>query len=197
MPEYIPRMSEPHTPSTAPAPASFDPGQAFLDLSRHYLQADVLPRLIPALASLGDTGIWQRANPESNAAANYCLHLAGNARQWIVSGVGGAPDTRNRPAEFAATGGLTAAELIDAMRTAFAEIDATLARVTPAMLGASRHIQGRDTTVFNAIFHVVEHIAMHTGQIILQAKAWGTTPIQFYANTPDGLAKRLYGGSGI
>lgn len=183
--------------SSASAHAPFDAGQAFVDRSRHYLRVDLLPRLVLAIESLGDHGIWQRANDRSNSAANYCLHLAGNARQWIVGGVGGAPDIRNRPAEFAATDGLTATALIHTMRTTFAEIDDALAGVTPSMLAESRRIQGRETSVFDAIFHVIEHMAMHTGQVILQAKAWGATPIQFYGNTPDGLAPRLFDGDGI
>lgn len=174
---------------------SFDPGAAFLDRARRHLRDDYLPRLVIACESLGDDGIWRRANPQSNSAANLCLHLAGNARQWIVAGVGGAPDTRERQLEFDAREGLTAAEIIARTRAAFADIDATLARVTPAQLGEPRHIQGHDTTVFAAIFHVAEHVAMHVGQVILLAKAWGTTPIAFYRVTPQGIATRTWDDS--
>jgi uncharacterized damage-inducible protein DinB len=176
--------------------APFDAGQAFLDRSRAYLRDDILPRLVLSLESLGDAGIWRRSNDQSNAAANLCLHLAGNARQWIVAGVGGAPDTRRRQEEFDARDGLTVAEVVARTRSAFADIDAVLARTTPAMLPEPRHIQGHDTTVFAAIFHVVEHIAMHTGQVILLAKAFGATPIRFYEATPDGRAHRTWNASG-
>ncbi|MCU0634450.1 MAG: DinB family protein [Gemmatimonadaceae bacterium] len=174
---------------------TFDAGTAFVARARAHLRDDYLPRLVIALESLGDEHVWRRANDRSNAAGNLCLHLAGNARQWIVSGVGGAPDTRERQAEFDARDGLTVAELVARTRAAFGDIDDTLARVTPAMLGEARHIQGHDTTVFAAIFHVCEHVAMHVGQVILLAKAWGTTPIAFYAVTADGIATRTRDGS--
>lgn len=169
-----------------------DAGAAFLDRARRHLRDDYLPRLVIAVDSLGDEGIWRRANAHSNSAANLCLHLAGNARQWIVAGVGGAPDTRQRQEEFDATGGLSAAELVARTRLAFDDIDTALARVTPAMLGDHRHIQGHDTTVFAAIFHVCEHVAMHVGQVILLAKAWGNTPIAFYRVTDRGIATRTW-----
>lgn len=175
---------------------SVDVGAVFLDRARRHLRDDYLPRLVVACESLGDEGIWRRANEQSNSAANLCLHLAGNARQWIVAGVGGEPDTRERQQEFDARDGLTAAEVITRTRAAFADIDATLARVTPGQLAEPRHIQGHDTTVFAAIFHVCEHVAMHVGQVILLAKAWGTSPIAFYRVTDRGIATRTWDDSG-
>jgi uncharacterized damage-inducible protein DinB len=173
----------------------FEPGAAFLERVRSHLREDYLPRLVRALEVLGDDGIWRRANDASNSAANLTLHLAGNARQWIVAGVGGAPDTRQRQAEFDATGGLTVGELVARTTAAFAELDDTLAALTPAMLPEPRRIQGHDTTVFAALFHVSEHVAMHVGQVILLAKAWGREPIRFYDVTPDGVAVRTWDDS--
>ena len=40
-----------------------------------------------------------------------------------------------------------------------------------AELLSRRHIQGYDVNVLEAIYHVVEHFSMHTGQIILLSKA--------------------------
>jgi uncharacterized damage-inducible protein DinB len=174
---------------------SFDPGEAFLDRARRHLRDDYVPRLVLAVDALGDTGIWRRANAHSNSAANLCLHLSGNARQWIVAGVGGAADTRERQAEFDAREGLSAVEVIERTRSAFAEIDTTLSRIRPATLGEARHIQGHDTTVFAAIFHVCEHVAMHVGQVILLAKAWGTKPLSFYTVTERGIATRTWDDS--
>ena len=33
-----------------------------------------------------------------------------------------------------------------------------------------RQIQGDDVTVFEAVYHVIEHFSMHTGQIIYLSK---------------------------
>ena len=35
----------------------------------------------------------------------------------------------------------------------------------------TRRIQGYEVTVLEAVYHVVEHFSMHTGQIIVLAKA--------------------------
>ena len=48
-------------------------------------------------------------------------------------------------------------------------------------------IQDRETTVLAAIYHVVEHFSMHTGQIILLTKIYVPNKIQFYADA-GGLA---------
>ena len=55
--------------------------------------------------------IWARGSENENSIGNLVLHLCGNVQQWIVSGVGGETDVRDRAAEFAQFGGLTAGEL--------------------------------------------------------------------------------------
>src|SRR6185312_10301828 len=77
------------------------PGQAFLDHSRQFLLRDFLPKIAACANKLSDDDIWWRPNDTSNSIGNLLLHLSGNVRQWIVSGVGGAPDARDRPREFA------------------------------------------------------------------------------------------------
>ena len=74
--------------------------QAFLNRASGYLLGDYLPKIERCLEKLSDEQIWWRANEESNSIGNLILHLCGNARQWIVCGVGSAPDARNRDAEF-------------------------------------------------------------------------------------------------
>jgi uncharacterized damage-inducible protein DinB len=46
-----------------------------------------------------------------------------------------------------------------------------LANLKEGELSEARQIQGSDTTVMKAIFHVVEHFSMHTGQIQWIAKS--------------------------
>ena len=82
---------------------------AFLDRSRRYLIEDF--RIRTALDRLPDTDLWWRPNEASNSAGNLVLHLCGNARRWIVAGVAGAPDARDREAEFAQCGGVSRAAL--------------------------------------------------------------------------------------
>ena len=113
------------------------------------------------------------------------LHLCGNARQWIVSGVGGAPSTRDRDAEFAQRETIARNELLNLLRTTLADVDSTLRNLEPQLsdpqtLLARRTIQGSDVDVLEAIFHVTEHFSMHAGQIFLMTKLLTATDLRFY-----------------
>src|SRR5271156_2765446 len=93
---------------------------------------------------LNDSQFWHRPLPEMNSIANLCLHLCGNVRQWIISGVGGAGDVRNRPTEFSDRSNRPKAEILGLLKKTIAEVDAILSRLTPEQLVSSRRIQGFD-----------------------------------------------------
>ena len=76
------------------------PTDEFLLISRRYLRGDYLPKILVCLDMLTDEDVWWRMNEASNSIGNLVLHLCGNARQWIVAGVGGASDIRKRQTEF-------------------------------------------------------------------------------------------------
>jgi len=105
-----------------------------------------------------------------NAVGNLILHLCGNARQWIISGLGGQPDTRERDQEFAAEGGLTREALIEKLRSTIAEATAVIESLTTEQLIRSYEIQNRTATGTDAVINVLEHFAQHTGQIIYATK---------------------------
>ncbi|MEP7380090.1 MAG: DUF1572 family protein [Gemmatimonadota bacterium] len=174
---------------------SFDPAARFIERSRYYLGLEYPAKVRSAILAFPADRIWWRANSESNSAGNLVLHLVGNVRQWVVSGIGGAADTRERDTEFAASGGMDAADLLEHLEKALSEVDAVLARLTPESLGESRRIQGRDTTVLSAIFHVVEHFSGHVGQIILLAKLHAPGEVRFYEDL-GGLARPTFLGDG-
>jgi uncharacterized damage-inducible protein DinB len=152
---------------------------AFLDQSREYLSAHYLPKIRAAVEQLDEADLWWRPNEQSNSIGNLMLHLAGNVRQWVVSGFGGEPDRRDRPAEFARREPLTRDQLLETLSAAVGDADAVIAR-SAARLGDARPVQGRDVTGFEAIYHVVEHFAMHAGQIIYIAKLRSGKDLGFY-----------------
>ena len=168
---------------------SDDLARAFLDQSRAYLRGDYLPKIERALAHLDAEDLWWRPNAASNSAGNLVLHLAGNLRQWIVSGLGGAADVRTREAEFAATGGLSAEECLARLRAAVDDACAVLERLDAAALARHYAIQAHDVTGLQAVYHVVEHVAMHTGQILWIVKARIGDGLGFYTERSGGLAK--------
>jgi len=153
-------------------------GIAFVRHARFRMREDYLEKIDRAIAGLDEEQIWARLNESSNSIGNLMLHVAGNMRQWLVSGVGGAPDGRVRSEEFAARGSISASELIERLRSTIAETDEVLAALiaqmeeekTDAVLQRVISPQGYAQTVLDAVFHVVEHYSQHTGQILMLAK---------------------------
>jgi hypothetical protein len=160
----------------------------FLDQARTKLLVEYRTKIRLAVEALPDDAIWWRANDQSNSVGNLLLHLAGNVRQWMISGVGGAPDIRHRAAEFAARGGASGVELLATLNEVLDEVEGLLSGLTPDALLERRTIQDRDVTVLDAIFICVEHFALHLGQIILIAKLRAPGSIQFYEDA-GGLAR--------
>jgi uncharacterized damage-inducible protein DinB len=148
-----------------------DVSQTFLDESRRYLRGDYLAAIERSVAPLTDAQVWWRPNEASNSIGNLILHLSGNVRQWIVGGVGQQPNVRNRQLEFDEREAMPKERLLARLRTVLDEADAVLASLTEAGLTEPREIQGHDTTVLKAIYHVVEHFSTHTGQILWIAKS--------------------------
>ncbi len=171
-----------------------DLGQAFIDQSRDYLTGHYLPKIERSVAALTDAQIWWRPNDASNSVGNLLLHLAGNIRQWIVTGIGGAPDARARQEEFDERGPLPREEALGRLRRSIADADAVLAALPPARLTERRTIQQLDVTTLEAIYHVVEHCSMHAGQIISIAKGLGAG-LEFYAIV-DGKPEESWRKSG-
>jgi uncharacterized damage-inducible protein DinB len=166
-------------------------GRLFLDRARYLLLTEYRTKIRLAADALPEDALWWRPNDQSNSVGNLLLHLAGNVRQWMVSGVGGAPDIRHRAAEFAAEFGPSRAELLAALNRVFDDVARVLDGLTPEALLERRTIQGRDITVLDAIFICVEHFSMHLGQIILLAKLRTPGAVQFYEDA-GGLATPVW-----
>ena len=123
-----------------------------------------------------------RGGENGNAVGNLVLHLCGNVRQWIVSGVGGQPDVRDRDSEFAAREGLAPGELARRLRETVEEAAGVLGGVTAERLAERVAIQQYDAPVLDAIYHVVEHFSMHAGQIIFATKMLTSRDLGFYSH---------------
>ena len=167
--------------------------QSFLERSRYYLAYEYPTKIRLAVSQLPDQVIWKRPNDESNSIGNLLLHLTGNIGQWIVGGVGGRPYERARSAEFEARAGEGGRELLMRLEQTLADADDVLASLDRSDLTRTLAIQGRETTVLGAIYHVVEHFSTHTGQILLLAKMYSHCSVRFYEDA-GGIAIPLWGG---
>ena len=183
----VPKRQKMTTPELATS-------RAFLAHASNFLVSDYLPKIERCLEKLTDEQIWWRANEESNSIGNLILHLCGNARQWIICGVGGQPDNRDRDSEFAQREIISREELVSLLRTTLSEVQTTLRDLDPSVLLEHRKIQGNDVELLEAIFHVTEHFSMHTGQIILLTKMFTTSDLRFYEFEDDVPVQRWHSG---
>jgi uncharacterized damage-inducible protein DinB len=151
----------------------------FMDFSVRKLEL-LTNRIESCLDELNEEQVWARGGENENAAGNLVLHLCGNVRQWIVSGVGGTPDKRERDAEFAARDGASISDLKRRLREITDESAAVLRQIPTARLTERVTIQNYDVGVLEAIYHVVEHFSMHTGQIIFLTKMLTGDDLGFY-----------------
>ncbi|MGH9881787.1 MAG: DinB family protein [Pyrinomonadaceae bacterium] len=159
---------------------SGDVSREFIEQARKFLRDDYLPKIERCLEDLNDEQVWWRPNPESNSIGNLILHLCGNARQWIVSGLAAGTDQRVRQAEFDQRAIVPRSELLGRLRETLAEVDRVLEAFNRERLLDRYQIQEYDVTALEAIFHVTEHFSMHTGQIIFITKLLTSHDLRFY-----------------
>jgi uncharacterized damage-inducible protein DinB len=162
--------------------------EIFLSRSRYWLTKEYPIKLRHCVNALPPGAVWARPNATSNSVGNLLVHLAGNVSEWILSGVGGRAVSRYRAGEFTRTEGGNASELLDNLERVLREADEVLSGLTEKDLVKPLVIQERETTVLSAVYHVVEHFAMHTGQIILLTKIYAPDKIHFYEDA-GGLAR--------
>jgi uncharacterized damage-inducible protein DinB len=149
-----------------------------------------LPRIIKCLAQLSDDEIWWRPNPASNSVGNIVLHLSGNIRQWIIAGVGGVPDVRERDKEFSERGPIPRAQLKTRLTDTVREACLVLDRLPLEALTTKFWIQGYHATGLQAISTVYEHFSHHAGQIIYITKLKRGSDLHFTHLPPIKKRKR-------
>jgi uncharacterized damage-inducible protein DinB len=159
--------------------------RVFLDYSTQKLR-QFRSRIDACLEKLTYDQIWDRAGDSSNAIGNLVLHLCGNLRQWIGTGVAGQPDIRVRDREFAARGDVQSDELRERLRVAVDEAVAIIEALPAGRLLEVTRVQRYDVTVLEAVYHVVEHFAQHTAQIIFATKAYTRDDLGFYRHLNQG-----------
>lgn len=145
--------------------------QQFLSDSRAFLTEDYLPTIERCVARLSNEQIWSRSNEASNSIGNLILHLTGSTRYWASDVIGGDPTGRVRQREFDQRDLLSSDELLTGLRAAVAEADRRLAGLSGSQLLETRATKEERPTVLWCVYHIVEHFAMHTGQIASMTKA--------------------------
>jgi len=158
------------TPTIGAVSWKFDMPETVLSAQFHITTRrelrDAHERIVHAVSQLTDEDIWWRPYEEQNTIGNILLHLCGNMGQWLVSGVGGAPDTRKRPGEFAERTPISKIELLMKLSKVVAAADEAIVRCSESELLRVRNVQHGPQTGMAAIFHSVGHLIGHTQEII-------------------------------
>ena len=141
---------------------------------RRRMLEEYVPRVARCVSLLSPQQVWHRPGPHSNSVGNLLLHLEGNVRQWVLSGLAGADDHRDRDSEFAATAESERrdpSELVERLRGTVAESVAVVEGLRADDLLAHKQYQGLfDETGVGAVLHVMEHFSGHAGQIYSHTK---------------------------
>ena len=147
---------------------------------KHRLFVESLPRIRSCLNKLRDEQIWWRPNEASNSIGNLLLHLNGNVRQWILTGLGDQPDDRKRQTEFDERNPIPKDKLWNTLDETMRELTPVLDAVTPEDLLKKRPVQTFEETGMSILVHVTEHFSYHTGQIAWITKMLISEDLGFY-----------------
>src|SRR5436309_53558 len=163
-----------------------DLSEHFLSDSRRFLTELYMPRVERCVVQLTNEQLWWRSNEASNSIGNLLLHLTGSTRYWAMEAIGGAPIGRVRQQEFDGRDPISTEELMARLREAVSDADRCMAGPTSDTLLETRNVNGRQLTVLWCVYHIIEHFAMHTGQILSMTKALVGEPLSETAATRGG-----------
>lgn len=166
--EREPGLRPPRFPSWRTAMESLS--ACFVRECARLLRDVYCPRLEKAVRTLPAGDLWWRPHEGAISMGTILAHLEGNVRQWILSGLAGEPDGRDRPGEFAAAGG-PAEQLLERLRRTVSGAAAVIEGLDGSRLLARVPIQGGERVVAEAVLHVVEHFSWHAGQAVWIAKS--------------------------
>lgn len=157
-------------------------GRALIEECKRRMMDESHPRIVKCVAQLTDEEIWRRPNEETVSIGNLILHICGNIRQWIVSGLGGAQDTRTRSKEFSEKGPIPREALLRTLDETMKDTREALDKADPSSLLRIRNVQGNEETGLSMLVHVTEHMSYHTGEITYAVKSTKSVDLAYYGD---------------
>ena len=140
-----------------------------------------LSRIEKCFEILSEEQIWHKQNDNSNSMGNIVLHLCGNIRQYIISGIGGQKDIRQRDDEFKLSSKLDSKKLLTKIQDTVLEANNVVCTLDTNVFSEDRKVQGFDENVTSIIVHVIEHYSYHIGQITYYTKYVADEDTGYYA----------------
>ena len=125
-----------------------------------------LDRIKHCVDQLSDEQLWWRSAEAMNSIGNLMLHLAGNVRQYLVAGIGGVKDIRERPKEFTERGPIPKKDLLARLEGVVTEAQTAIKKTPIADFLRPRFIQSSTMNGFQALFNAIPHFRGHTQEIV-------------------------------
>jgi uncharacterized damage-inducible protein DinB len=173
--DYLVHLHQ-HTDNIATTPTA---GRVFVAYSIDKMQ-QMAKQIKECVAALSEEQVWQRTGDYANSIGNLVLHLAGNIRQWIGHGIGGLPDIRERDREFAARGGRSTADILSLFESTLTQAVEIIHQMPLERLTQRIKPQNHEVAILEAIYQVVGHLQLHTGQIIFATKQIAERDLGFF-----------------
>ncbi|MFN5032321.1 MAG: DinB family protein [Flavobacteriia bacterium] len=148
----------------------------------HRLFNESYERIFKCLSMIEERDLWRSPVSTIPPIGNLILHLCGNARQWILSGLGDKLDNRDRDQEFVIQSNIKKSELIFLLQNLRVNLRQTILDIDPKVLDKNHSIQGFEVTGFSMLIHVIEHFSYHTGQITTLTKWLTNKETDFYGD---------------
>ncbi len=139
-------------------------------------------RIIKCLQEIDEEETWKSPDDSTNSIGNLILHLCGNIRQYIISGLGGEEDKRIRDEEFSLKNYFSKAVLLNKLNTTTSEANAIINNCSDHTLSKIYSVQGFELSGMGIIIHVTEHYSYHTGQIAFLVKVLKDKDLRFYGD---------------
>ncbi|WP_235299197.1 DinB family protein [Portibacter marinus] len=123
-------------------------------------------RVNKCLEILNEEQVWYSQNENVNSVANLILHICGNLRQYVCSGIFREKDVRDRDREFSAEPGrFDKKELKSMFAETMEELGEKIELLTPEILTQNYSVQGFQESGIAIMIHITEHLSYHVGQI--------------------------------
>jgi len=139
-----------------------------------------VPRIKKCFDQLTIDEIWHRPNDNLVSIGNLVLHLCGNVKQYILFGLGGQPDERERQHEFDNTEKLSKEDSLEILDDLMNRVANLLDSLSPDLLTSKISVQGMVYTGFWILMHVAEHFSYHVGQITWHTKHIKNVYMKYY-----------------
>jgi uncharacterized damage-inducible protein DinB len=139
-------------------------------------------RIYKCLSMIDDHDLWRSPANNIPSIGNLILHICGNSRQWILSGLGGKPDNRDRYQEFVLQTNIKKSELIFLLQSLRVNLRTVIEETESSVMTKMHTIQGFEVTGFSIIIHVIEHFSYHTGQITTLTKWFTQKNTHYYGD---------------